>query len=304
MRRNPDHPGGAFPLTPALVPDSSLRELVNHMLQPDPAKRPRAYHLVLRFTAPAPTPQRIPSAPASVSAPFPAVGSTVCIRRDDGSARSAHQQPQRQRVRRAQGCDLWCRPPAAAANNHSGRLLVFAGEDKFWRGGLRSQQVHRACSRPRPCSRCTCPQPWTLRSARQTCGVLPQSCSFLPPPRIMRAAAYPPLASPPPLPPPTPPPPPPPPPPLLPPRLSPPSASHGLIYASAHLHDVDAFDIFLDTTTPVGIDANFEVAPGDAGDIAVANAHPWGSLCLVFSDGSAAFSARNLAINRTLTGTS
>jgi serine/threonine protein kinase len=51
MRRNPDRPGGAFPLTPALVPDSSLRKLVNDMLQPDPAKRPRASHLVLRFTA-------------------------------------------------------------------------------------------------------------------------------------------------------------------------------------------------------------------------------------------------------------
>ena len=86
MHRNPDRPGGAFPLTPALVPDSSLRQLVNGMLQPDPAKRQRASHLVLRFTAPAP--KRIPSAPASVSAPFPAVGSTVCIRRDDGSDRT------------------------------------------------------------------------------------------------------------------------------------------------------------------------------------------------------------------------
>jgi len=50
MRRNPDRPGGAFPLTPALVPDSRLRELVNDMLQPNPAKRHRASHLVLRFT--------------------------------------------------------------------------------------------------------------------------------------------------------------------------------------------------------------------------------------------------------------
>ena len=49
MRRNPDRPGGAFPLTPALVADSRLRELVNDMLQPDPAKRHRASHLVLRF---------------------------------------------------------------------------------------------------------------------------------------------------------------------------------------------------------------------------------------------------------------
>ena len=50
MRRTPDRPGGAFPLTPALVPDSRLRELVNDMLQPNPAKRHRASHLVLRFT--------------------------------------------------------------------------------------------------------------------------------------------------------------------------------------------------------------------------------------------------------------
>ena len=49
MRRNPDSPGGAFPLTPALVADSRLRELVNDMLQPDPAKRHRASHLILRF---------------------------------------------------------------------------------------------------------------------------------------------------------------------------------------------------------------------------------------------------------------
>ncbi len=57
MRRNPDRPGGAFPLTPELVPDSSLRELVNDMLQPDPPKRHRASHLVLRFTkAPTPVP--------------------------------------------------------------------------------------------------------------------------------------------------------------------------------------------------------------------------------------------------------
>jgi serine/threonine protein kinase len=79
MRRNPDRPGGAFPLTPALVADSRLRELVNDMLQPDPAKRHRASHLILRFP-PAPAP-----APASVSAPALA---TVCIRRDDGSDRT------------------------------------------------------------------------------------------------------------------------------------------------------------------------------------------------------------------------
>jgi len=51
MRRNPDRPGGAFPLTPALVADSRLRELVNDMLQPDPAKRHRASHLILRLVS-------------------------------------------------------------------------------------------------------------------------------------------------------------------------------------------------------------------------------------------------------------
>ena len=41
----------------------------------------------------------------------------------------------------------------------------------------------------------------------------------------------------------------------------------------------------------VGIDAGFEIAPGDASDIEVANAHAWGSARLVFSDGSATGSA-------------
>jgi hypothetical protein len=68
MRRNPDRPGGAFPLTPALVADSRLRELVNEMLQPDPAKRHRASHLILRFPpapAPAPAPAHVVSATMS-----------------------------------------------------------------------------------------------------------------------------------------------------------------------------------------------------------------------------------------------
>jgi serine/threonine protein kinase len=39
MRRNPDHPGGAFFLTPRHVPDSRLRDLINNMLEPDPTKR-------------------------------------------------------------------------------------------------------------------------------------------------------------------------------------------------------------------------------------------------------------------------
>ena len=51
MRRPPDHPGCATPLTPALVPDAKLRELLNDMLQPNPALRHRASHLVLRLVS-------------------------------------------------------------------------------------------------------------------------------------------------------------------------------------------------------------------------------------------------------------
>ena len=46
-----------------------------------------------------------------------------------------------------------------------------------------------------------------------------------------------------------------------------------------------------DGCTPVDIDAGFEVAPGDASDVEVANAHAWGSACLIFSDGTYAMSA-------------
>ena len=65
----------------------------------------------------------------------------------------------------------------------------------------------------------------------------------------------------------------------------------GFIYTSAHVHDVDGQTIIKDGCTPVGIDAGFEVAPGDASDIEVANAHAWGSLYLIFSDGRATGSA-------------
>jgi hypothetical protein len=41
-----------------------------------------------------------------------------------------------------------------------------------------------------------------------------------------------------------------------------------------------------DGQTPVDIDAGFEVAPGDANDIEVTNAHAWGSNSLIFSDGA------------------
>ena len=51
MRRYPNRPGAATFLTPALVPDTQLRELVNKMLEPNPAKRPRASHLVLKLVS-------------------------------------------------------------------------------------------------------------------------------------------------------------------------------------------------------------------------------------------------------------
>ena len=51
MRRIPDRPGCAVPLTPAVVPDAKLRDLLNDMLQLDPAKRPRASHLLLRLVS-------------------------------------------------------------------------------------------------------------------------------------------------------------------------------------------------------------------------------------------------------------
>jgi hypothetical protein len=74
-----------------------------------------------------------------------------------------------------------------------------------------------------------------------------------------------------------------PPPPLL-------QRHKGFIYASAHVHDVDGQTIIEDCCTPVDIDAGFEVAPGDASDIEVANAHAWGSGALIFSDGAWAYS--------------
>jgi hypothetical protein len=74
----------------------------------------------------------------------------------------------------------------------------------------------------------------------------------------------------------------------------------GFIYASAHLHDVDdplqTFRVIRDGCTPVGIDAGFEVAPGEQSDFEVANAHGWGSLHLVFSDGTEAWSALRITL--------
>ena len=49
-----------------------------------------------------------------------------------------------------------------------------------------------------------------------------------------------------------------------------------------------------DGTVPVAVDAGFEVAPGDADDIAVCNQHTWGSYHLVFADGSLCATAYTL----------
>jgi hypothetical protein len=67
-----------------------------------------------------------------------------------------------------------------------------------------------------------------------------------------------------------------------------PQRHNGFVYAVAHAHDVYCRNYIEDGRTFVDIDAGFEVAPGDASDIEVANAHPWGSSCLVFSHGHAA----------------
>ena len=62
------------------------------------------------------------------------------------AARAADQQSLRRRVRGAQGGYHQRRPPAAAAKNRSGRLCIFACEDEFRRGGLRSEQIHCTCA--------------------------------------------------------------------------------------------------------------------------------------------------------------
>ena len=74
-----------------------------------------------------------------------------------------------------------------------------------------------------------------------------------------------------------------------------PQRHNGYIYAVAHARDVGCRDMIFDGDTFVDIDAGLEVAPGDASDIEVANAHPWGSRYLVFSDGGWAGTALNIA---------
>ena len=75
------------------------------------------------------------------------------------------------------------------------------------------------------------------------------------------------------------------------------------IYATAHIHDVHGCDLIEHDRTPVVVDPGFEIAPGDASDVEVTNAHAWGSLYLVFSDGQAAATALGIAEDRSETGT-
>jgi hypothetical protein len=83
-----------------------------------------------------------------------------------------------------------------------------------------------------------------------------------------------------------------------------PQLHNGYIYAVAHAHDVDCRREIRDGCILVDIDAGFEVAPGDASDIEVANAHPWGSNDLVFSDGAIAATAIGIARDPSVKGMS
>ena len=73
----------------------------------------------------------------------------------------------------------------------------------------------------------------------------------------------------------------------------------GYVYTSAQGHDVDSLVQIGDGDQFVYIDhllvGGFSIAPGDADDIEVANAHTWGSYGMVFSDGQAAGTSLNIA---------
>jgi serine/threonine protein kinase len=91
MQRHPDRVGGATPLTAAHVANATLRTLVNEMLQLDPASRPRASALLLKYFnpgAPSRPPSAAPSRPASTASVGMHIGRSVCIRRDDGQDRT------------------------------------------------------------------------------------------------------------------------------------------------------------------------------------------------------------------------
>jgi hypothetical protein len=67
------------------------------------------------------------------------------------------------------------------------------------------------------------------------------------------------------------------------------------VYATAQVHDVDGRDYIYDGKSPVGVDAGFEVAPGEPCDVEVANAHAWGSWSLVFTDDKVAATSLYIA---------
>ena len=78
--------------------------------------------------------------------------------------------------------------------------------------------------------------------------------------------------------------------------LTPATQTHkGYVYVSAHLHDVDSLVQIGDGDQLVDVQHDFEVAPGDADDIHVVNAHTWGSYGMVFSDGQVAGTSLNIA---------
>jgi hypothetical protein len=75
----------------------------------------------------------------------------------------------------------------------------------------------------------------------------------------------------------------------------PPQHHNGYVYASVHARDINGHERMEDSDSPVDIDAGFEVAPGNASDIEIVNAHPWGSTALLFSDGTSACTAQFIA---------
>ena len=76
---------------------------------------------------------------------------------------------------------------------------------------------------------------------------------------------------------------------------------NGYLYATAHFHDVDTANIVTDGNNFVAVDAGFEIAPGDANDVAVSNAHAWGTRFLSFSD-SCHNSATKAVLENSITG--
>ena len=94
-----------------------------------------------------------------------------------------------------------------------------------------------------------------------------------------------------------------PPTPSLPPSPIPSQIYKGYIYASAHLHEVQAASVIEDGNALVDVGyGGFEIAPGDEDDIRASNMHPWGSEWLVFSDGSSSATALGVAQLPSLAG--